>query len=105
MTIEFLNDERTEAIITRGLLWWKRRAHVKWESARWADEHKIQHISSGWYYLGTEERLEESLVNRVERAATGVRYKREAERKASNWKPVKDIETKLPAARLLERKS
>ena len=46
MKIEWLNDEMTEAIVTRGWLWLKRRAHVE----RFEPEHtydpRWRHVES-----------------------------------------------------------
>lgn len=87
MTIRWLNSDCTEAVITRGVLWWQRQAHV----VRYGDH---------WMFVASGRRVLDAdwwLCHELEK-----QQKRELHRRADNtdW-----IDTaRFPKARLLENK-
>jgi hypothetical protein len=87
MTIRWLNPDCTEAIITRGVLWWQRQAHVIRYCEHWtfvASGRRV--LDADWW-----------LCHKIEK-----QHRRELQRIADNrdW-----IDTaRFPKARLLENK-
>jgi hypothetical protein len=73
MTIQWLNDELTEAIVTRGWLWWKRQAHVRRGSG----------IPLTWRYA-SDRHVGGGLRHALER-------RRNRERGDTDWQPVRPL--------------
>lgn len=97
MKIRWLNEALTEAVITRGALWWKRAALVQLVT------QKVQPRYSGdadfrsfWKYVVSGQEIGGELANDLQRDAQLERLRR-AERQ--DWQPA----GKLPKARLVER--
>ena len=91
MKIEWLNDDCTEAYVTRGVLWWKRQAHVKRE----------ENGTYYWNFVTTGRSVPDSLREFLsERRWNAVSDKRE-------WVPVarRPHWGALPPARIVERKT
>lgn len=83
MKVQWLNEERTEALVTRGFLWWRRQALV------YEDYH--------WRYSRTKDRCDDRLNARLDKIRNRVRAR---EYKNKVWLPVSEG---LPTARLEQR--
>lgn len=89
MKIEWLNDEMTEAIVTRGALWWKKQAHVKQERDAIGP--------SVWRFVLTGEIIGGELHRLLIFDAVGIKLRADRERQERNWQPVRA----LPPARVV----
>lgn len=94
MKIEFLNSERTEALLTRGHLWWKERAFVSRGVAR------PSVMPYRWVYTLTGEDCGWDLDKRLDNKATRLAALADRERKERAW--VRDSDM-FPVARCLGR--
>ncbi len=87
MRIHWLNDELTEAIVTRGIWWRKRQAHVKHEAG----------TMYTWRYMPSVREVEVSVCRAIIRAARIKRKRRDRSAGAVDWQPVRS----LPKARVV----
>jgi len=96
MKIEFIDEERTEAIITRGIFR-KRQAHVKWAGI---GVYEFGGTHYAWVFATTKRQvgLWTGLRLQMADSAIGRREEREA-RRGREWVPVNT----LPPARVVDK--
>lgn len=88
MKIQWLNPDRTRAILTKG-----------WFRKRWAEVYQSQ-TTFHWYYTTTNQRVDDSLACGLWESRDGKREPRAVQpRRVNPWQPV----STLPQARLVER--
>ena len=59
MKIEWLNDDKSKAVITRGFLWWKRYASVFREKEKYRETYC-------WWFTETRNAVPEKTNKRIE---------------------------------------
>ena len=84
MTVEWLEYDLSEAAVTRGLLWWKRRAIVQ-----------LAHDGNGtqWRYANSGTACESWLASLLFRASS---FESERRRYEEDWQPVRVRRKTLP---------
>ena len=91
MRIEWLNDEMTEAVVTRGVWRWKRRALVKLQPRPKTYDQE----NAVWAYAISGKDCEYDLVSSLDSCRKSTRKRRQHEQ---DWQPV----SPMPRARVVK---
>ena len=90
MKIEWLNDEMTEARVTRG--WWRQEvAHVCYVVPKYESNY--------WTFVPSGDKVDQSLTTFICRSQVAEKDRRLEQKRGANWQPV----WAMPAAKVVRR--